>query len=185
MRCANSGARRIVDDEVRACTPITDETACAVGQSGAPFANRTLREIQETDLTLQHRSGIGSACASRRSRLREKRRGCCPGRNASFRRPRHRPTWAHGRAGPAQDCREYIQATSRVGREAPKPGLVVTLLNIRKPRDRNRYEQFRAFHMSFYRAVEATSVTPFARPARWIGLLPLRSSPHCATSIQT
>ena len=38
----------------------------------------------------------------------------------------------------------------------------MTLLNIHKPRDRTHYEQFRAFHMSFYRAVEATSVTPFA-----------------------
>ncbi|MFC3075690.1 hypothetical protein ACFOHH_21445, partial [Shinella pollutisoli] len=40
--------------------------------------------------------------------------------------------------------------------------LVITLLNIHKPRDRTHYEQFRAFHMSFYRAVEATSVTPFS-----------------------
>jgi hypothetical protein len=39
---------------------------------------------------------------------------------------------------------------------------VVTLLNIHKPRDRTHYEQFRSFHQSFYRAVEAASVTPFA-----------------------
>lgn len=64
--------------------------------------------------------------------------------------------------GQPKTAAEYIQATSRVGREADKPGLVVTLLNIHKPRDRTHYEQFRAFHMSFYRAVEATSVTPFA-----------------------
>ena len=64
--------------------------------------------------------------------------------------------------GQPKTAAEYIQATSRVGREAQKPGLVVTLLNIHKPRDRTHYEQFRAFHMSFYRAVEATSVTPFA-----------------------
>ena len=64
--------------------------------------------------------------------------------------------------GQPKTAAEYIQATSRVGREALKPGLVVTLLNIHKPRDRTHYEQFRAFHMSFYRAVEATSVTPFA-----------------------
>jgi hypothetical protein len=57
---------------------------------------------------------------------------------------------------------EYIQATSRVGRDAQKPGLVVTLLNIHRPRDRSHYERFEAFHASFYRAVEATSVTPFA-----------------------
>ena len=64
--------------------------------------------------------------------------------------------------GQPKTAAEYIQATSRVGREAEKPGLVVTLLNVHKPRDRTHYEQFRAFHMSFYRAVEATSVTPFA-----------------------
>jgi len=59
---------------------------------------------------------------------------------------------------------EYIQATSRVGRDREKPGLVVTLLNIHRPRDRSHYERFEAFHESFYRAVEATSVTPFAGP---------------------
>jgi ATP-dependent helicase YprA (DUF1998 family) len=64
--------------------------------------------------------------------------------------------------GQPKTAAEYIQATSRVGREAQKPGLVVTLLNIHKPRDRTHYEQFRSFHLSFYRAVEATSVTPFA-----------------------
>ncbi|WP_176559216.1 hypothetical protein [Rubellimicrobium roseum] len=42
---------------------------------------------------------------------------------------------------------------------------MVTLLNLHKPRDRTHHEQFRAFHMSFYRAVEATSVTPFASRA--------------------
>ncbi len=59
---------------------------------------------------------------------------------------------------------EYIQATSRVGRDANKPGLVVTLLNVHRPRDRSHFERFEAFHQSFYRAVEATSVTPFALP---------------------
>lgn len=57
---------------------------------------------------------------------------------------------------------EYIQATSRVGRDARRPGLVVTLLNIHKPRDRSHYERFGMFHETFYRAVEATSVTPFS-----------------------
>jgi hypothetical protein len=57
---------------------------------------------------------------------------------------------------------EYIQATSRVGRDDSKPGLVVTLLNVHKPRDRSHYERFETYHASFYRAVEATSVTPFS-----------------------
>ncbi len=59
---------------------------------------------------------------------------------------------------------EYIQATSRVGRDPGRPGLVVALLNVHRPRDRSHYERFEAFHQTFYRSVEATSVTPFAAP---------------------
>ncbi len=64
--------------------------------------------------------------------------------------------------GQPKTAAEYIQATSRVGRDEEKPGLVVTLLNIHRPRDRSHYERFFAWHSSFYRAVEATSVTPFS-----------------------
>jgi Helicase conserved C-terminal domain len=60
---------------------------------------------------------------------------------------------------------EYIQATSRVGRDERRPGLVVTLLNIHKPRDRSHYERFRHYHESFYRSVEVASVTPFSARA--------------------
>jgi hypothetical protein len=67
--------------------------------------------------------------------------------------------------GQPKAAAEYIQATSRVGRDPGKPGLVVTLLNIHRPRDRSHFERFEAFHASFYRSVEATSVTPFAARA--------------------
>ena len=60
---------------------------------------------------------------------------------------------------------EYIQATSRVGRDDRRPGLVLTLLNVHKPRDRSHYERFRHYHETFYRSVEAGSVTPFAARA--------------------
>jgi hypothetical protein len=42
---------------------------------------------------------------------------------------------------------------------------VVAVLNLHKPRDRTDFEQFATFHRSFYRAVEATSVTPWAARA--------------------
>lgn len=59
---------------------------------------------------------------------------------------------------------EYIQATSRVGRH--NPGLVVVVYNHPRVRDRSFFETFPTWHRALYRAVEATSVTPFASRAR-------------------
>jgi Lhr-like helicase len=66
--------------------------------------------------------------------------------------------------GQPQSTSEYIQATSRVGRRFP--GLVVTMLNSAKSRDRSHYESFRDFHAALYRQVESSSVTPFSARAR-------------------
>lgn len=66
--------------------------------------------------------------------------------------------------GQPQTTAEYIQATSRVGRR--DPGLVVTLLNSARSRDRSHYENFIPYHSALYRQVESTSVTPFAPRAR-------------------
>lgn len=60
---------------------------------------------------------------------------------------------------------EYIQATSRVGRSV-FPGLVVSVMNAQKIRDRSHYETFFSWHGALYRDVEATSVTPFSSRAR-------------------
>ncbi len=72
--------------------------------------------------------------------------------------------------GQPKTSAEYIQATSRVGRDHERPGLVVTILNVHKPRDRSHYERFGYYHQTFYRSVEATSATPFSPRALDRGL---------------
>ena len=64
--------------------------------------------------------------------------------------------------GQPKNTAEYIQASSRVGRDASRPGLVVSLGNWARPRDLAHFEQFRAYHESFYARVEPLSVTPYS-----------------------
>ncbi|HAS50604.1 MAG TPA: helicase, partial [Gammaproteobacteria bacterium] len=98
--------------------------------------------------------------------------------------------------GQPKTSAEYIQASSRVGRDPNRPGLIVTLLNIHRPRDRSHYERFAAYHQTFYRSVEATSVTPFspraldrALPAVLTALMryadPRLTPPRGAAAIET
>jgi len=70
--------------------------------------------------------------------------------------------------GQPKNTAEYIQATSRVGRAFP--GLVCTVLAWSRPRDLSHYETFEHYHSTFYKHVEAQSVTPFAPRALDRGL---------------
>jgi len=70
--------------------------------------------------------------------------------------------------GQPKSTAEYIQATSRVGRSFP--GLVCTVLTWARPRDLSHYETFEHYHATFYKHVEAQSVTPFSPRAMDRGL---------------
>ena len=63
-------------------------------------------------------------------------------------------------AGQPKSTSEYIQATSRVGRGSA--GVVFTVFNWARPRDLSHYESFQHYHATFYKQVEALSVTPYS-----------------------
>lgn len=159
------GARRIVEDEVRARLATYGSERRRVSPADQPFADRRLREILEltsresTDKVAAAKDALGLPAAD----------GSAV--DVALATNMISVGLDIGRLGlmlvqgQTKSASEYIQATSRVGRVAAKPGLVVTLLNAQKPRDRLHYEQFRQFHTCFYRVVEATSVTPWAARA--------------------
>lgn len=159
------GARRIVEDEVRARAATYGTDRRRVDPPDAPFADRRLREPLEltsrvsTDKVAEAKDRLGRPCAA------------IDGVDVAMATTMISVGLDIGRLGlmlvqgQPKTAADYIQATSRVGRRPDRPGLVVTLLNVHKPRDRMHYEGFRQFHACFYRAVEATSVTPWAARA--------------------
>ena len=65
--------------------------------------------------------------------------------------------------GQPRNVAEYIQASSRVGRDSP--GIVINLLDANRSREKSYFENYTAFHNSYYKYVEPLSVTPFTEIA--------------------
>jgi hypothetical protein len=160
------GSRRIVEDEV-ASQVASRADRHRVGEAAGSFSNRTIsRDVSEltsresTDKVsdTKRRLAVGF---SEKDRAKERVDVALATNMISVGLDITR-LGLMVVLGQPKATAEYIQATSRVGRDRDKPGLVLTLLNIHRPRDRSHYERFEAFHASFYRSVEATSVTPFA-----------------------
>jgi hypothetical protein len=160
------GARRIVEDEVRDRVQRYGSQRMRLDPKNAPFANRQIAEPME----LTSRESTDKV-AEAKQRL-----------DASFGGNARTVDVALATnmisvgldivrlglmlvLGQPKTAAEYIQTTSRVGRDWNRPGVIFTVLNVHKPRDRMHFEQFGSFHRSFYRAVEATSVTPWASRA--------------------
>lgn len=74
--------------------------------------------------------------------------------------------------GQPKSTASYIQVTGRVGRRwQERPGLILTLYNPHKSRDRSHFEQFHTYHRRLYERVEPTSATPFSTAALQRGLI--------------
>ena len=164
------GARRLIEDEVR--TQLTGRSARKrVGETEGLFSNRTIA-YEPVELT----SRVSTNKVSEAKRRLEQLFSAKDHVDVAIATNMISVGLDITRLGlmvcfgQPKTSSEYIQATSRVGRDDKRPGLVITILNIHRPRDRSHYERFAAFHESFYRSVEATSVTPFSPRALDRGL---------------
>jgi hypothetical protein len=160
------GARRIVEDEVRDRTARYGTQRHRVDPPGNPFADRPIKE----PLELTSRVSTDEV-AKAKQRLETRFETGADPVDVALATNMISVGLDITRLGlmivqgQPKTAAEYIQATSRVGRDPSRPGLVVAVLNLHKPRDRMHFEQFGQFHRTFYRSVEATSVTPWAARA--------------------
>lgn len=163
------GARRIVEDEVRTRLREYGSKRRRLDPPDAPFADRRLR-AEDGIIELTSRVSTDQVAAAKAA-LEQACDGVKCGVDVALATNMISVGLDITRLGlmlvqgQPKTAAEYIQATSRVGRDKDRPGLVLAVLNIHKPRDRLHYERFRQFHECFYRAVEATSVTPWAARA--------------------
>jgi len=161
------GARRIVEDEVRDRAGRYGSQRQRLDPADAPFAGRKIKE------PLELTSRVSTDEVAKAKQLLEASFGPSAGDTVDVALATNMISVGLDITrlglmvvqGQPKTAAEYIQATSRVGRDHSRPGLVVTVLNFHKPRDRMHFEQFGQFHRTFYRAVEATSVTPWAARA--------------------
>lgn len=65
--------------------------------------------------------------------------------------------------GQPKNVAEYIQASSRVGRD--DKGIVINLLDANRSRDKSYFENYVPFNNAYYKFVEPLSVTPFTEIA--------------------
>ncbi|MGH3401540.1 MAG: DISARM system helicase DrmA [Streptosporangiaceae bacterium] len=72
--------------------------------------------------------------------------------------------------GQPKNTAEYIQATSRIGRDRTRPGLVMTIYQWTRPRDLAHLEAFGYDHSTFGLKIEGLTTTPFSDRALDRGL---------------